>query len=138
MSNNTAFVIFLAITAFAMGAVVVALIRTIRQRPVSREVPRVPVWTKSSAPPHIHVHKEPTYRYRLGARVEFRWPGQPEPMLGRVSSRTIWKGYPHYRVMWDNGYASGPLDLTDSAQWAPEALLSPEVVVPPPRFPLAA
>ena len=137
MSDNAALVIIFAITAFAVAAVVVTQIRTSRQRPVSREVPRVPVWTKSSAPPRF-LPKEPTYRYRLGDRVEFRWPGLPEPMSGRVASRTIWKGYPHYRVVWDNGYASGPLDLTDCAQWAPEALLSPEVVAPPPCFPLAA
>lgn len=137
MSDNTALVIIVAITAFAVAAVVVTQIRTIRQRPVLREVPRVPTWTKTSSAPADLVRKS-TYRYRLGARVEFRWPGLPEPMSGRVASRTIWKGYPHYRVVWDNGYASGPLDLTDCAQWAPEALLSPEVPVPPPHFPLAA
>lgn len=129
MGNNIAFVIFLAITAFAMAAVVVALIRTRRQRPVGESI---------TTPPADLVRKS-TYRYRLGDRVEFWGPGQPVVyMSGRVSSRTIWKGYPHYRVTWDNGYASGPLDLTDYDQWTPEALLNPEVVVPPVYFPLVA
>lgn len=104
MNDNTALVIFLSVFVLVLAVIVMTQIRTSR-RPAEESV--------ITTPPDLV--RKPSYRYRLGARVEFRWPGLPEPMSGRVASRTIWKGYPHYRVVWDNGYASGPLDLTDHA-----------------------